>query len=87
MEHVETLRELLANSEAPNLATWLADLHLGEVESSPSDSAAVPLLTIHGSKGREWPVVFISGCEEGLLPFGRTGSRAMKCFGKFPRGA
>jgi DNA helicase II / ATP-dependent DNA helicase PcrA len=32
----------------------------------------VPLLTIHGSKGREWPVVFIAGCEEGLLPFGRS---------------
>jgi len=76
IEHVETLRELLASSEAPDLATWLADLHLGEVESSsPSDSAAVPLLTIHGSKGREWPVVFICGCEEGLLPFGRTGAK------------
>ena len=30
------------------------------------------LLTIHGSKGREWPVVFICGAEEGLLPIGRT---------------
>jgi superfamily I DNA/RNA helicase len=32
----------------------------------------VSLLTIHGSKGREWPVVFIAGCEEGLLPFGTS---------------
>src|SRR5207248_5441620 len=56
----------------PDLATWLADLHLGDIEAAPSDSTAVPLLTIHGSKGREWPVVFICGCEEGLLPLGRA---------------
>jgi superfamily I DNA/RNA helicase len=52
LEHIQALRELLAISEASDLATWVADLHLGEVEDSPSDSAAVPLLTIHGSKGR-----------------------------------
>ncbi len=52
LEHVRALRELLAASEAPDLATWLADLHLGEVEAGPADSAAVPLLTIHSSKGR-----------------------------------
>jgi len=72
LEHVRSLRELLAASEAPDLATWLADLHLGELEAGPADSAAVPLLTIHSSKGREWPVVFMCGLEEGLLPFGRS---------------
>src|SRR5262249_1697275 len=71
-EHVRALRDLLAASDAPDLGTWLADLHLGEVDAGPSDSAAVPLLTIHASKGREWPVVFIAGWEEGLLPFGRS---------------
>ena len=72
LDHVRALRDVLASSEAPDLATWLADLHLGDVEASPEDTAAVPLLTIHGSKGREWPVVFICGLEEGLLPLGRT---------------
>src|SRR5207302_2181202 len=72
LEHVQALRDLLASSEAPDLGTWLADLHLGDVEGSPTDTAAVSLLTIHGSKGREWPVVFICGAEEGLLPFGGT---------------
>ena len=29
---------------------------------------AVTISTIHGSKGLEWPVVFIPGCVEGIIP-------------------
>jgi DNA helicase-2/ATP-dependent DNA helicase PcrA len=72
VEHVEALRSLLAASEAPDLATWLADLNLEDAEGTTTDGRAVPLLTIHSSKGREWPVVFIVGFEEGLLPFGHA---------------
>nr|CAI6768992.1 CBM_HP1_G0024580.mRNA.1.CDS.1 [Saccharomyces cerevisiae] len=28
----------------------------------------VTISTIHGAKGLEWPVVFIPGCEEGIIP-------------------
>jgi superfamily I DNA/RNA helicase len=32
----------------------------------------VSLMTMHGAKGLEFPVVFIAGCENGLIPYHRT---------------
>ena len=36
------------------------------------DQGKVNLMTIHASKGLEFPVVFIAGTEEGLIPHGRA---------------
>ncbi len=33
----------------------------------------VSLMTLHSAKGLEYPVVFVSGCEQGLIPFARDG--------------
>jgi ATP-dependent DNA helicase UvrD/PcrA len=33
----------------------------------------VSLLTLHSAKGLEYPVVFVTGCEQGWIPFARDG--------------
>jgi DNA helicase-2/ATP-dependent DNA helicase PcrA len=63
----------MRSAQAPDLATWLTDMHLGEVDTSTADAHAVVLTTIHAAKGAEWPVVFLVGFEEGLIPHLRPG--------------
>src|SRR5713101_3313729 len=60
LTRIEELRAVMEASAAPDVATWLTDLHLGDVDG-PADIRAVALSTIHSAKGGEWPVVFVIG--------------------------
>ncbi|MGH7692370.1 MAG: 3'-5' exonuclease, partial [Candidatus Dormibacteria bacterium] len=44
----------------------------GEVDQMEESSSALTLITLHQVKGLEFPVVFVTGVEEGLLPHSRS---------------
>jgi DNA helicase-2/ATP-dependent DNA helicase PcrA len=55
--------------EDGDLATFLQDVALvSDVDELTDDSGAVTLITLHAAKGLEFPVVFMVGMEEGVLP-------------------
>lgn len=55
--------------DANDLQRFLTELALGaEVDTWDPRADRVSLLTMHAAKGLEFPVVFLVGCEDGLLP-------------------
>jgi len=73
-EAVELLAPL-AERCGDDVGRFLAELALGEeVDTWDPRADRVSLLTLHAAKGLEFPVVFLAGCEDGLLPL-RWGGR------------
>jgi superfamily I DNA/RNA helicase len=58
----------------PNLFNYLNRITLLSRDdmNDENDKGKVNLMTIHASKGLEFPVVFIAGAEEGLIPHARS---------------
>jgi DNA helicase-2/ATP-dependent DNA helicase PcrA len=73
----ENIQELLSaitefSDEHPDgtLEAFLEEVSLvADIDSWDETRNVVTLMTLHASKGLEFPVVFVSGVEEGLLPF------------------
>ncbi|MGD8968947.1 MAG: UvrD-helicase domain-containing protein, partial [Anaerolineae bacterium] len=71
--NVLELRNVAADYENHSLAELLIDVALvSEVDNLSADVDAPTLLTLHSAKGLEFPVVLITGLEEGLLPHSRS---------------
>ncbi|MGI9597983.1 MAG: 3'-5' exonuclease, partial [Acidimicrobiales bacterium] len=49
----------------PGLLAWIDTMQRGDVDSQ---TEAVDLVTFHGAKGLEWPVVHVAGLEDGFVP-------------------
>lgn len=78
-DRIDNLKEFISiaiefeqNSEEQDLETFLTNIALTSETSDDEVDDKVSLMTIHTSKGLEFPVVFLVGLEEGLFPIARA---------------
>ena len=71
-EFISIALEFEQNSEEKDLQTFLTGVALTSETSNDEENDKVSLMTIHTSKGLEFPVVFLIGMEEGLFPISRA---------------
>ncbi|RKU39603.1 ATP-dependent DNA helicase PcrA [Candidatus Poribacteria bacterium] len=71
---ISAITEYESHSAAPTLADYLENVALiTDIDTMETDERnIVPLMTLHGAKGLEFPFVFIVGMEEGYLPHKRS---------------
>jgi DNA helicase-2/ATP-dependent DNA helicase PcrA len=75
IENLQELRSLALefdHSGGGGLEDFLAEIALVQDSDDINYSDSVCLMTLHGAKGLEFPVVFISGMEEGVFPSYRS---------------
>ncbi len=72
-DRMKNLEVLAANAETyENLEEFLVDASLMSSADEKTVKNSVTLMTMHASKGLEFPVVFIVGMEDGLFPSSRA---------------
>ncbi|MGL5750999.1 MAG: DUF3553 domain-containing protein [Paraclostridium sp.] len=78
-DRIDNLKEFISiaiefenTSEEKDLETFLTNVALTSTSSEDEENDKVSLMTIHTSKGLEFPVVFLVGMEEGLFPIARA---------------
>lgn len=68
-ELVSAIKQYEAENERPSMLGFLEDITLDSaVDESHDPTKEVSMMTIHGSKGLEYPYVFVAGAEESLFP-------------------
>lgn len=72
-EREENLSMLVSDAKNfADLSDFLEEVALMSSADVEQDGAKVTLMTLHAAKGLEFPVVFIVGLEEGILPHARV---------------
>lgn len=72
-ENVKELLSVAKDYEDLGLAGLLEEISLiSDIDSAEFSNNAVTLMTLHAAKGLEFPVVFLTGMEETVLPHSRA---------------
>jgi DNA helicase-2/ATP-dependent DNA helicase PcrA len=71
---MEAIRRWQARSKpGADIGDWIQSTALDRREPEGAEAEdQVALMTVHASKGLEWPVCFVIGCQEGTMPHQRT---------------
>lgn len=72
-ENIEELQnkaaDYYANHDEATLTDFLEEVALvADIDNVDSDANSLTLMTLHSAKGLEFPVVYITGMEEGMFP-------------------
>jgi DNA helicase-2/ATP-dependent DNA helicase PcrA len=72
-EFINSTEDYLNNSSVNILSEFLESIALvNDVDTLQNQKETITLITLHQAKGLEFPIVFIVGMEEGLLPHVRS---------------
>ncbi|MFH1008069.1 MAG: UvrD-helicase domain-containing protein [Candidatus Latescibacterota bacterium] len=72
-ELFSAMEEFVERSEDPSLEAFLSEVSLfTDIDTWNENQDVVTLMTLHSAKGLEFPVVFITGLEDGLFPIIRA---------------
>ena len=72
-EFLSVAKDYMDSNPAGNLQDFLENVALvSDVDDFESSDSKVTLMTLHAAKGLEFPVVFLTGLDEGLFPHSRT---------------
>lgn len=71
-EFLEMARDFEERSKEPSLSTFLKYIKALTESGLMKEEEGVKLLTVHSSKGLEFPVVFLAGMIEGEFPYSRA---------------
>ena len=73
MELMSVGQEFAKTEEENNLENFLGHVALvSDIDDAELGEDAITLMTLHSSKGLEFPIVFLAGMEEGIFPHART---------------
>lgn len=72
-EFLSVAKDFQQGDEVPNLENFLSQVALvSDIDNADLEDDRVTLMTLHSAKGLEYPIVFMTGMEEGLFPHSRT---------------